>query len=723
MAKVSVIIPVYNVEEYLKECLDSVIHQTFTDIEIICVNDGSTDNSLAILQEYADCDNRIKIINKQNGGLSSARNEGLKYVTGELCYFLDSDDYIKTNLFEYAVKIFDKYDIDYLCFGTEPFLENDDISQDYKDLEQYLKIKYTGLKEVDYCVGRDTNIHVWNKIYKTEHIKQYNLNFINGLLYEDIYFVWYYLFTSKNAYFTPYKFHNYRLRKGSIMDDTCKTGKFDLTVSHLLNWYELFKSLQNHHDLFVKNYPYLKELLGLYLDVTQIKTDPSEWHKIDEYKKKYMCELKSAYNKNFSLKEKLSYTAKKLFSINKIGERLCIRFFGIKINLRHQFLSSFLGRTIYNKANKIVEQNKSETLSETFSKTNNKNTDLYNAIKSLGDFRFISNRGNLGDIAIANACYQFFDSNDFNYDVIDMSSKKGRKISKPFNLVYGGGGLFVSYYREYYQDILRIFRSKKLKKAVICPVSLYDCQDVLDVLDERFTVFCRDKKSYDYAVANNNRAKFILADDMVFGLNIEFYKNNYIDNNKLQEFISGNNKSKINDLYYNLYPYYKSVVETMDLVCASQSKIGYFFRTDNEKSKDFDIQSIIDLSLVANSFCADKSLCIMLLKQFLRAIDNFSIIVTDRLHIGICAMLLGKKVFLIDNSYKKLSNVYNNSMKDMQNVTLINDMEELTNELKNIDDDICINQINLTEIAFEDFLTEWCQIKNRFGVEKKYWRE
>ena len=100
MAKVSIIIPVYNVESYLRRCLDSVVNQTLKDIEIILVNDGSTDGSLAICEEYAKNDDRIKIITRKNGGLSAARNTGLDNATSEYIGFIDSDDWVDTNFFE-----------------------------------------------------------------------------------------------------------------------------------------------------------------------------------------------------------------------------------------------------------------------------------------------------------------------------------------------------------------------------------------------------------------------------------------------------------------------------------------------------------------------------------------------------------------------------------------------------------------------------------------------
>ena len=97
---ISVIIPVYNVEKYLRDCLSSVINQTYKDLEIICINDGSKDNSLSILEEYAKIDKRIIIINKENAGVSAARNDGIEKSTGEYLFCLDSDDYIDKDFFE-----------------------------------------------------------------------------------------------------------------------------------------------------------------------------------------------------------------------------------------------------------------------------------------------------------------------------------------------------------------------------------------------------------------------------------------------------------------------------------------------------------------------------------------------------------------------------------------------------------------------------------------------
>ena len=126
MVKISIIVPVYNTEPYLEQCLDSIINQTLEDIEIICVNDGSTDNSLSILEEYASKDNRIRIINQENKGQGFARNNGLKNVNGEYVLFVDSDDWIELNTCEALYKKVNELDLDMLFFCATSYIADED---------------------------------------------------------------------------------------------------------------------------------------------------------------------------------------------------------------------------------------------------------------------------------------------------------------------------------------------------------------------------------------------------------------------------------------------------------------------------------------------------------------------------------------------------------------------------------------------------------------------
>ena len=121
--KVSIIIPIYNVEDYLSRCLESVMNQTLSDIEIIGVNDGTKDNSVEIMREYMALDSRMQLVEKENGGLSSARNAGLAVATGDMILFLDSDDYFALNACERIYEERLNHGADIIVFGSTPFPE------------------------------------------------------------------------------------------------------------------------------------------------------------------------------------------------------------------------------------------------------------------------------------------------------------------------------------------------------------------------------------------------------------------------------------------------------------------------------------------------------------------------------------------------------------------------------------------------------------------------
>lgn len=123
--KVTIIIPVYNVEKYLSRCLNNVINQTYSNIEIILVNDGATDNSQVICEEYKKKDDRIKLLVKENGGLSDARNYGIPYATGDYIAFIDSDDMIHTSYIEYLLNLIEKYNGDISICGYQSFYDSE----------------------------------------------------------------------------------------------------------------------------------------------------------------------------------------------------------------------------------------------------------------------------------------------------------------------------------------------------------------------------------------------------------------------------------------------------------------------------------------------------------------------------------------------------------------------------------------------------------------------
>ena len=175
MPKVSVIVPVYNVEQYIEKCLESLVNQTLQDIEIIIVNDGSTDGSEEIIKKYLNkYSNKIKYLTKTNGGLSDARNYGLPYATGEYIAFLDSDDYVDNTIYE---KMYNKAIEENCDFVECDFIWKYD-NKEVKDCGYIYKDKHEMLA--------NARVVAWNKLIKKELIDNLNLQFPKGLRYEDV---------------------------------------------------------------------------------------------------------------------------------------------------------------------------------------------------------------------------------------------------------------------------------------------------------------------------------------------------------------------------------------------------------------------------------------------------------------------------------------------------------------------------------------------------------
>lgn len=215
MPKVSVIIPVFNVEDYLAECLDSVINQTFRDIEIICIDDVSTDNSLNILKEYALRDARITILqNEQNSGLAFTRNRGMEQASGDYILFVDSDDYIETDL---LMSVVDKADhVDMVCFD---YKKKDEI---WNDSDKHLFCISDGeYKARDFFLNAMNSNSIiysaWSKLYRRDFLMKEDIRFINGIRYEDIVFNFLCMMKANTLYCIPDKKYIYRIRRNSIM--------------------------------------------------------------------------------------------------------------------------------------------------------------------------------------------------------------------------------------------------------------------------------------------------------------------------------------------------------------------------------------------------------------------------------------------------------------------------------------------------------------------------
>lgn len=210
--KISVIIPVYNVEKYIEQCLDSIVNQTYQNLEIIIVNDGSNDNSLEIINRYSQNDRRIKIINLENKGVSFARNIGIKNSEGNYISFVDSDDYLNLNTYEKLVENLDGEDLIIFNYGRFENSTGEIIKEKYVSDDEMQELP----EEKRYLYSK-INHSCWNKLYKTEYLKRNEFKFFE-ILYEDVFFNLEVIYSTNNIKILNEAFYKYRVnRKDSIM--------------------------------------------------------------------------------------------------------------------------------------------------------------------------------------------------------------------------------------------------------------------------------------------------------------------------------------------------------------------------------------------------------------------------------------------------------------------------------------------------------------------------
>lgn len=217
---VSIVVPCYNVDKYLEECVESIINQTYKNIEVILIDDGSTDNTPSICDKYKS--ELVKVVHKKNGGLSDARNTGLEMANGKWIYFCDSDDYVDTKMIEELVTVLEKEQSDMCFFDAISFDETveREITQAY-----VREIKYKGNKlgiELieELLINNQYIACVPLHIYKTEFLRKNNLNFQKGMLHEDELFSFYTYVKAKKVSRVKKNFYWRRIRVNSITTET-----------------------------------------------------------------------------------------------------------------------------------------------------------------------------------------------------------------------------------------------------------------------------------------------------------------------------------------------------------------------------------------------------------------------------------------------------------------------------------------------------------------------
>lgn len=222
MPKISVIVPIYNVEKYLERCLNSIINQTFNDIEVICINDGSTDNSGKILNKYQKYTN-FRIIEQTNVGISETRNIGLNLAQGDYISFIDSDDFIDSNFYEVLYNNAVKFKADIACAGI--IRENEKKSA---KIIEYKNIQITDNIKDKFILSQCPKYNfVWNKIYKRDFLTGKNISFVSGMIYEDMCFTPDILEKSGALVVCTNTYYHYWKHKNSLIKKNCAKSRAD----------------------------------------------------------------------------------------------------------------------------------------------------------------------------------------------------------------------------------------------------------------------------------------------------------------------------------------------------------------------------------------------------------------------------------------------------------------------------------------------------------------
>lgn len=244
MCKVSIVVPIYNVEKYLPRCINSLINQTLQEIEIILVNDGSTDNSAKIAKEYlTKYESKIKYVEKENGGLSDARNFGMNYATGEYIAFLDSDDYIEPNAYEEMYEKAKKENADYV--------ECDFIWEYTNKIKEDKRISYNNKKEM----LENVRVVAWNKLIKRSIIVENKLSFPKGLTYEDIEFTYKLIPHIEKTEYIDKCFVHYVQRENSIANvQNERTAEIFTILDNVIEYYKQNNIYQEYKEELKYNY-------------------------------------------------------------------------------------------------------------------------------------------------------------------------------------------------------------------------------------------------------------------------------------------------------------------------------------------------------------------------------------------------------------------------------------------------------------------------------------
>lgn len=289
---ISVVVPIYNVEEYLKICINSIIDQTYKNIEILLIDDGSTDNCPSICDEHAKLDERIKVIHKKNGGLSDARNVGISIATGEYISFIDSDDFVTTDYIEYLYSLIEKAKADISVCQMQMVNENGSPIKTNVILKDKI-IRGTKNCIYDFLYDGAIDTTAWRKLYKTSLFKENKIEYPVDKYNEDVYTTYKLVMKSSVIAIGSKQMYMYRQRKGSITKSEFTSKNLDYVNGHLARYDEITQFYPEFKVLASKYV--LSSINNVLIKLSKSTEDPKEYLPLfnKEYKKHIWNYLKS----------------------------------------------------------------------------------------------------------------------------------------------------------------------------------------------------------------------------------------------------------------------------------------------------------------------------------------------------------------------------------------------------------------------------------------------
>lgn len=637
MELISIIVPVYNVENYLKKCIESILKQTYKNLEIICVNDGSTDNSQKILEEYAQKDDRIKVENKKNGGLSSARNFGLSKAKGSYICFIDSDDYIDVDMIEkmYTTCLNLQCDMticNYHNIGRFELIDSNENTMVYSNHEALEELSKGNIKSF-----------AWNKMYKRELFK--DIKFPEGKIFEDIYIMHLLISKCQKIAIIPDKLYYYVYRENSLMNNYSLKSTIDnyLALKQRLKFLEKsrVKNLEGTYAEIIRVFLYLQLVIQKVRSEERLKFKEQLIEVYLDYKKIRFPE------KTFDFMSKNDQLKYKLYKKSKFFYKLLIE----------KLLKEKNKRRIEKIVKGIFKGNN-------FQKRIRKEE---RAVWIIG----LPEYNNLGDIAIGYSIIKYVE-NIFREkrDIFLVTenecllywNKINSEIKDDDIILLQGGGNITDLYPDQQKLREKVLKNCKNNKIIIMPQTVYFSNTKLGQKekDKTYKLFkeckkliltCREKYTFNWVKENFKGVNRILTPDIVFSLKfLEKY-----DRKGILLCIRNDKESSWG------MEYLPQIKEKCLL-----------------KNKKVEVtDTVIGKNVTLNEYQK-------MLEVKFKKIASSELMITDRLHGVIFAAITKTPCIAIDNFNYKIRGMCE-WLKEFKNIKYVQNYEELEKIIENID--------------------------------------